>query len=196
MPEKERSKVPPSGQTFSNFPGKTSGACMARAWASNSDPPLFVKQTDLCLCMMDAREETVEEAKLKWKNNVLPVFLPQALLGILISTGVLYGGYYHCDCIPVPKSGGFQDKLVYYIRSCVFPSAVVLLLTIMNVANKRGGVGAANPLAGREHFIQVEKNILMNTMEQMLLFLTVSLALITYLDAAEMNKLLCTPFSG
>lgn len=130
----------------------------------------------------------VPEEKLQWKVKeeklgLFPLLL-WTLLSTLIMIGVLYGGYYHCDWIPVPKS---DDKLPYYVRSCVFPCAVVLFWAIISVGKKRRWAGATNPLAGREHLVQVENNFLTNTVEQMLLHLLITLALTTYLDAAEMK---------
>lgn len=132
------------------------------------------------------------EEKRLWQEErkaLLPVFLFQFALSSLLTFGALYGLYYHCDCIPVPKSDEFKDKLTYYIRCCVFPCCVLLLLAILGVANKRGRSRAANPLAGREHLLMVEKNFLTNTLEQTVLFLMIALTLTTYLGASEMKAL-------
>lgn len=109
-----------------------------------------------------------------------------AVLGIFALIAILYGGY-HCDCIPVPSSSDFGDKLTYYIRICVFPCSVVLYLTIMAVAVKRGSSRVVNPLAGKEHKLMMQKNILANTLEQTLAFLMITLVLTTYLESAEMR---------
>ena len=120
---------------------------------------------------------------------MLPMFLLQAALASILTVGWLYGGYYYCDFIPVPKSMGVRDIWVYYTRCCVLPCAVVLFFSIFAVMNKRGSTPAANPLAGKEHFLQVEKNILTNTVEQIMLFLLISIVLVTYLDQSEMKIL-------
>jgi uncharacterized MAPEG superfamily protein len=111
------------------------------------------------------------------------------LLAMALSFCILYGGYYHCSCIPVPQSDDFGDKLTYYTRCCVFPCAVTLFLAISNVSLKRGNSAALNPLAGKEHIVQFEKNVLTNTVEQIMLFLMATLVLMTYLDRAEMKIL-------
>ena len=133
-----------------------------------------------------------EKEKRSWqeeRNAVIPILLAQFLAGAAVSFGILYGGYYFCDCIPVPKSDDFGDKLTYYIRCCVFPCSVALFLAIVAVSIKRGVTPALNPLAGKEHFVQLDKNFLTNTMEQIALFLMITLALTTYLDGAEMKIL-------
>ena len=141
--------------------------------------------------MSAARVMTAEE-KEEWKKerkSYLPIFLPQLVLSVAVTASVLYGGYYMCDCIPVPLSNDLGDKLTFYIRCCVFPCAVLLFCSIMGVANKRGSTPAANPLAGKDHFLVVEKNFLMNTVEQTLVFLMITLTLTSYLDASEMKIL-------
>lgn len=138
---------------------------------------------------MATKNLSAAEEELSWKKQrkaLLPLLLTQALLGVALCFGVLYGGYF-CDCIPVPKSDDFGDKLIYYIRCCVFPCSVTLFLAIVAVSIKRGQSAAINPLAGKEHEIYFEKSVLTNTVEQTILFLMITLALITYLDGAEMK---------
>ena len=108
------------------------------------------------------------------------------VLGLFMSIAILYAGY-NCDCIPIPSSSNFGDKLTYYIRTCVFPCSVVLYSTIIAVSMKRGSTGVVNPLAGKEHKLMMQKNILTNTLEQTLIFLMVTLVLTTYLESAEMR---------
>ena len=100
---------------------------------------------------------------------------------------ILYGGYYHCHSIPVPASDDFSEKFMYTLRYCAFPQAVFLLFAIMRVGSKRGSTRAIDPLAGNEHLVQTEKNILMNTVEQLLCFLLLVFALTTYLEPEEMR---------
>ena len=133
-----------------------------------------------------------EEEKREWKQQriaYLPIFLPQLALSVVTTASVLYGGFYMCDCIPVPLSNSLEDKLIFFIRCCVFPCAVLLSLSIMGVANKRGSTLAANPFAGKDHLLTLQKNFLMNTIEQTLVFLMIALTLTTYLDASEMKIL-------
>lgn len=123
------------------------------------------------------------------KKKLLPAFLAQIMLSLALAGGVLYGGYYLCDSIPYPKSSDLADKLVYFVRCCVFPCAVMLLVAIMSVVGRRAEGTAPNPLGNREHLIQLEKNILSNTVEQSFLFLMICLTLTTYLEDSEMQIL-------
>lgn len=139
-----------------------------------------------------ATQQDIAEEQRKWKEErkaYVPIFLIQLALSFVVTFSVLYGGYYTCHSIPVPKSNSLEDKVIFYIRCCVFPCAVLLFLSIMNVANKRRTTPAVNPLAGKEHYLVVEKNFLTNTVEQTLVFLMINLTLTTYLDSAEMKIL-------
>lgn len=142
--------------------------------------------------MATTTKQVMEEEMRKWRvdrKSYIPIFLPQLALSFVATFSVLYGGYYMCHSIPVPKSSSLEDKFTFYIRCCVFPCAVLLFLAIMGVANKRGSTPAANPLAGMDHHLVVEKNYLTNTVEQTLVFLMINLTLTTYLDASEMKIL-------
>lgn len=125
----------------------------------------------------------------KKRKALLPYFLAQVLMSSLIIVGLLYGGYYHCDSIPVPKHDVFGDRLMYYIRWCVFPGVVVLIAAVMAVVSRRSATPAGNPLAGKEHLVAIQKNFLTNTVEQLLVFLMIALVLTTYLDTADMKLL-------
>ena len=130
-----------------------------------------------------------EKAKEPKRNiKVLPVYILQQFIGYAITGTVLYGGYYfYCDYIPIPRSHDFSEKLLYAARYCTFPQAVFLLVAILRVIAKRALAGAVDPLAGREHLVQTEKNILTNTVEQLLVFLLLVVTLTTYLDPSEMR---------
>ena len=121
------------------------------------------------------------------KKAWIPVLLLQIILASTLTIGWIYGGYYHCDSIPLPQSNSLRDTWVYYARCCVLPCALVLFFSIIAVMNQRVGSPAGDPLAGNEQLLQLEKNILTNTVEQMVLFLMISLVLITYLDISEMR---------
>ena len=122
-----------------------------------------------------------KEAK-KPRGEILATFV-----AITVIVTILCGGYYYCDCIPVPRSNDFSEKLLYAARYCTFPQAVFLLFVIARVGAKRGSTGAENPLAGKEHLIQTEKNVLTNTVEQLLVFLLLVVTLTTYLEPSEMR---------
>ena len=130
-----------------------------------------------------------EKAKQPKRNvKVLPVYILQQFIGYAITGTILYGGYYfYCNSIPIPRSNDFSEKLLYAARYCTFPQAVFLLVAILRVIAKRALAGAVDPLAGREHLVQTEKNILTNTVEQLLVFLLLVVTLTTYLDPSEMR---------
>ena len=109
------------------------------------------------------------------------------LVPLALTVTILYGGYYYCHSIPTPRSNEFGEKLLYAVRYCTFPQAVFLLVAIMRVGAKRGSTPAINPLAGKEHYLQTEKNVLINTVEQLLCFLLLVLTLTTYLEPSEMR---------
>ena len=52
---------------------------------------------------------------------------------------------------------------------------------------KRRYTDAENPLAGKEHLLQTEKNVLTNTVEQLIVFLLLVVTLTTYLEPSEMR---------
>lgn len=106
---------------------------------------------------------------------------------MVIVVTILYAGYYYFHSIPVPKSNEFSEKLLYTLRYCTFPQAMFLMFAIFRVGRKRGSTPALNPLSGNEHLLQTEKNVLMNTVEQLLCFLLFMLVLTTYLEPLEMR---------
>ena len=123
----------------------------------------------------------------KERQRALPSYFLQFFLSVVTIVTILYGGYYYCHSIPVPKSNDFSEKLLYTLRYCTFPQAMFLMFAIFRVGSKRGSTPALNPLSGNEHFCQTEKNVLMNTVEQLLCFLLFMLALTTYLEPLEMR---------
>lgn len=140
---------------------------------------------------MATKQSTTEKEEIcKWNKEMkamAPIFFAQLILSALLTAGILYGGYYHCNSIPVPKSNNFEDTFIYFIRCCVFPCAIVIFNAVVSVIGKRTTTPAANPLAGKEHFLTMEKNFLSNSVEQALIFLMISAVLITYLDTTEMK---------
>ena len=121
--------------------------------------------------------------------KLLPFRCIQLCLSIVFTVTIIFGGYYFCnnyDLIPAPASNNFCDKLQYTIGYCTFPQALLLTAAILRVALKRGFGPADNPLAGNEHYVKVEKNILTNTVEQMLSFILLVLMLTTILNPQEM----------
>ena len=131
---------------------------------------------------------TMDEKAKKARPSTLCVFFFQYSVTLIVMGTILYGGYYHCHSIPIPRSNDFYEKLLYAVRYSTFPQAVFLILAISRVAAKRAITQAAvDPLAGNEHLVQTEKNILTNTVEQLLVFLLLVLTLTTYLEPLEMR---------
>ena len=123
-----------------------------------------------------------------WKllrKIVLPIFV-QAVAAAATIAVIFYGGYYHCPSLPVPSENDFTSKLVYTFR-CVFAPGVVLCVAIAMVGLKRGSSAAINPLAGKDDLIQLDKNFLSNTLEQFVVFLALTFALVTFLNGEEMK---------
>ena len=116
-----------------------------------------------------------------------PSLILQLSFSVVTVVTILCGGYYYCHSIPVPKSNEFSEKLFYTLRYCTFPQAMFLMFAIFRVGSKRGSTAALNPLSGNEHLLQTEKNVLMNTIEQLVCFLLFMLALTTYLEPLEMR---------
>ena len=93
-----------------------------------------------------------------------------------------------CPSLPVPASMDFTSKLIYMVR-CIFPPLMVLQVAILLVINGRRSLGVANPLAGQDHLIQLQKNFLSNTLEQFIVFMVSTLVLITFLNTSEEMRL-------
>ena len=119
-------------------------------------------------------------------KELVRLSLLQAIIGLVTTVSIFYGGYYQFPCLPVPASDDFSSKLVYTFR-CAFAPLVVLVAAIMMVGNIRRTTAAGNPLAGKEHLLQLQKNFLANTLEQFVVFLVSTLVLITYLQGEEMR---------
>ncbi|KAL5460487.1 hypothetical protein EMCRGX_G033938 [Ephydatia muelleri] len=113
----------------------------------------------------------------------------QFILGLSLTVVIFYGGCVYCDSMSVPNEGSMNFKVAYTFR-CAFLAAMCLLVLIFAVVIKRGALGAINPLGGKEHLIQVDKNVLTNTVEQFLVYLVSVMALATYLDTPEQLKLI------
>ena len=116
------------------------------------------------------------------------LWMAQLLAAVVTMLFIFYGGYYFCPSLPVPASMDFTSKLIYTVR-CIFPPLLVLQVAILLVINGRRSLGVANPLAGQEHLIQLQKNFLSNTLEQFLVFMVCTLVLITFLNTPEEMRL-------
>ena len=55
------------------------------------------------------------------------------------------------------------------------------------VGLKRATTPAVNPLAGKENYVMLDKNVLTNTVEQFLVYLVSTAVLVTFLSGEEMK---------
>ena len=129
--------------------------------------------------------KSCKDAKLNFKGS----FSIQYAIAVALVSAIYYSGYYHVSIVPLPTSIDLVAKLSYTIR-CAFPMVLVLLFFIMNVGNKRFVTAAIDPLGGNEHIVQLEKNVLTNTLEQFVLSFTLMLVAATYLDTVEKMKII------
>ena len=72
-----------------------------------------------------------------------------------------------------------------YALHCSLPPVATLIFAISAVI--AGRVKNPNPLAGKEHLVQLQKNILTNTLEQFTVYFTTSMVLACYLQGPEMR---------
>ena len=101
-----------------------------------------------------------------------------------------YCGYHYCgEYIPVPVSVDLLTKLTFTVR-CIVPALFPMMIFNAMVRVKRLEFGAEDPLSGRDHFLQLEKNVLTNTMEQFAVFCICAFALVTFVDSQEQMKLI------
>ena len=110
----------------------------------------------------------------------------QFFIGSAVIVTIFYGGYYHCSCIPYPTSDELALRMAYACRCNLLPAAT-LVLAIIAVMLGRAGKKVGNPLAGKEHILQLEKTVLANTLEQFVVYLVTSLALASLLHGPEMK---------
>ena len=123
--------------------------------------------------------------------NVRRLFLPQLLAGLTITATISYIGYYHGGFI-LPTSENVLDlnsRLSYALR-CSFPMMLSLFAGIVVTSVKRRLSDAINPLSGHENLVQVEKNYLSNTLEQLAVGLALMLITATYAESTQVLRLL------
>jgi len=135
-----------------------------------------------------AQEGSVQKEPKPNRREMIVLGLSQMLVAWATVAAIFYGGYYYCPSLPVPASNDFTSKLIYAMRWSFFP-LVVLEVAILLVGNGRRTSKAANPLAGVDHLIQLQKNVLANTLEQFIVFMFCSLVLITFLKTPEEMRL-------
>ena len=118
----------------------------------------------------------------------IPLLVQLHILGGTSTLMLLfYLGYYQWrSVIPVPTSGDFDAKAVYTLRS-MLPPLITLAFAIGKVAMMRFLGYAKNPLGNQEVQVQKDKNFLQNTLEQLAVFVLISLVLMTYLEGEELR---------
>lgn len=124
--------------------------------------------------------------------NIRRLFLPQLLAGLSLTATIFYIGYYHGGFILPVNSENIPDlnsRLSYALR-CSFPMILSLFAGIVVTSVKRRLSDAINPLSGHENIVQVEKNYLANTLEQLAVGLTLMLIVATYAESTQVLRLL------
>ena len=128
-----------------------------------------------------------EEARGKVKKRVPFLMRFQHVEGILLTSTILYLGYYHLrPLVSPPETDDFGRKL-QYVMFCSIVPFVVFLYSIGAVIAKRSKTNVVNPLEGRENLLQLEHSFAQNTLEQLTVFLVSTVVLATYLEGEELK---------
>ena len=124
-----------------------------------------------------------------------PLYGLFALSGMVTSGAIIFGAYNYGCFIPVPSSLGIGARLGYACKWLLLPTLNVFIA--INESGMARGKHNAHPLAGKDHLFQLQKNVLMNTIEQYCLFALPLLALGASVQSAEQLRLipaLCITF--
>ena len=132
----------------------------------------------------DSREG--QNPLVKPTNKLL--FLILTLLGWGLSGSTLYAAFHHGSFLPIPSSFSVATKLGYTLKWLLLPTFSVFLA--INESGMARGKHDAHPLAGKDHLFQLQKNVLMNTIEQYCLFALPLLALGASVQTAEQLRLI------
>jgi hypothetical protein len=131
-----------------------------------------------------------------FERDIYPIFIPQALLGLIFTVLSFYIGYYHGEFIlstintsQTGASVSISTRLAYAL-CCSLPMLLSLSAGVQMTAIKRALTGAANPLSGNEHVVQVHKNYTTNTLEQFVVGLSLMLIVAAYTDNPQVLRLL------
>ena len=149
--------------------------------------------TSPCCDDKDLKDRMADSSSKPTRNSM--TYVTVAFTGLqvaAIAKAVLffYCGYYYCgEYIPVPASVDLVTKLTFTVR-CIVPALFPMMIFNAMVRVKRLEFGAEDPLAGRDHFLQLEKNVLTNTMEQFAVFCICAVALATFIDSPGQMKLI------
>ncbi len=138
---------------------------------------------------MDSNTSAHEEEKSSPRPN-FKLYINSHVLGLGTVATSLCLAYKYGKCIPVPASLDMASKLGYTAKWMLLPSASVFM-AVMNVAIGRGKEKVW-PLTGREHLIELQKNICANTVEQSCVFSLGLLALGASVQTPEQMRFIPT----
>lgn len=126
-----------------------------------------------------------------YEPSIRKVYLPQLAFGLVFTASCFLIGYYFGGFIlPTENHGLDLNFRITYALRCSFPMLLTLFVGILMTSIKRRLSDAVNPLSGHENLVQIEKNYLTNTVEQLLLGFTLMLITATYADSAQVLRLL------
>ena len=134
-------------------------------------------------------ETSPHEEKQSTKPN-FKLYINAHLIGLGTVATSFCVAYKYGKCIPVPTSLDMATKLGYTAKWMLLPSASVLM-AVMNVARGRGKAKVW-PLSGREHLLELQKNICTNTVEQFCVFSFGLLALGASVQTPEQMRFIPT----
>lgn len=133
-------------------------------------------------------ETSVEEKQSPQPNFKL--YRNAHLVGLGTVATSLCVAYKYGKFIPVPSGLDVATKLGYTAKWLLLPSASVLL-AVMNVGRGRGQFKVW-PLSGKEHLLELQKNICTNTIEQCCVFSFGLLALGATVQTPEQMRFIPT----
>ena len=116
--------------------------------------------------------QETEKSRGVFEHDIYPIFIPQALTGLVFTALSFYIGYYHgefilstinCNTPQTGTSASISSRLAYAI-CCSLPMLLSLFAGIQMTAMKRALTGAANPLSGNEHYVQIVVPVFRNQM--------------------------------
>lgn len=126
-----------------------------------------------------------------YEPSIRKLYLPQLALGLIFTASCFCIGYYFGGFILTMESHGLDLNFrISYALRCSFPMLLTLFVGILMTSIKRRLSDAVNPLSGHENLVQIEKNYLTNTVEQLILGFTLMLIIATYAETAEVLRLL------
>ena len=118
------------------------------------------------------------------------LFLFELFVGGVIEAAILWLGYTYRSAIPAPKNAEDAGERLAYAIQCLFPMVAVMVILVTIISVLRSHPEVNNPLAGKEHKIQVYKNMLTNTAEQLLISAVLMLVYASLTTCGEMLKIL------